>query len=270
MTKSAQRSHRISGSLRFSSRMGLTRRLAVIAGTAAALVVSFALPAFAHATYKSSNPPNKGSVSSAPSQITAEFTEPMTSGSYMDVTDPCGRDSGTGSSQTGSSMSVQNTSSAAGTYVVFWRAVSIDSHITEGEFTFTSTGGDPCPGEDEEEPTTGGGGGNGGNEGSNSGSSSVGSNNNSSNVAQPGGGSKKHAGHNKAQHQGRNSKARGGGGKASEGSTDGGPGPAAQPDDRPVPSALEGIPLDGVLITFTLAAMIGAAAGKIYVSLSGE
>jgi hypothetical protein len=36
------------------------------------------------------------------------------------------------------------------------------------------------------------------------------------------------------------------------------------------PSALEGIPVGGLLFTLAVAAFIGAAAGKIYVSLSGD
>lgn len=226
--------------------------------------------ALAHATYKSSNPDDESTVSSPPSQITAEFTEPMTGGSYMDVTDPCGRDVGSGSSQTGTSMSVQSSGTAAGRYVVFWSAHSIDGHVTEGEFTFTSTGGDACPGEEEEEVDAGGGGGGGpGNGGSSDGG---GDSTDGGDSGSTGG----HAGHSKgSRSQGEgagNQDGRGGGSPGSGGGDDSTTALADGPrsDVPDAPSALEGIPLDGLLITLAVAALIGAAAGKIYVSLSGD
>ena len=234
--------------------------------------------ALAHATYKSSNPADESTVSAAPSQITAEFTEPMTGGSYMDVTDPCGRDTGSGSSQTGNSMSVQNSGTAAGTYAVFWRAVSIDGHVTEGTFTFTSSGGDPCPGEDDPAEDTGsitggGSGGSGGGGGSGDGGTSEASN--GSTGAGSGGGDR-----NDRHSDGRHGAGGDGGGRRGSrdrdrGSSTDGEGGAVladgpQSDVPDAPSALEGIPLDGLLFTLGVAALIGAAAGKIFVSLSGD
>jgi methionine-rich copper-binding protein CopC len=252
----------------------LTTRVTVIAGAVTAFVALFSGVALAHATYKSSSPADESTVSSAPSQISAEFTEPMTNGSYMAVTDPCGRDSSSGSSQTGSSMSVGNTSSAAGRSSVFWRAASIDGHITEGTFTFTASGGDPCPGEEEEDPgtTTGGGGtggsgsrsgGSGGSDNGGSASASAGSGTGSANGGHSGRHSGKHAGGGNGD---RKNKAAG-----SEGGADGTSPVADSGREIPeAPSALEGIPVGGLLLTLAVAAFIGAAAGKIYFSLSGD
>lgn len=277
MTRYVQRSRPTSGSSPSSRDRGLTTRLAVIAGAVTAFVALFSGTALAHATYKSSNPADESTVAAAPSQITAEFTEPMTGGSLMDVTDPCGRDSGTGSSQTGSSMSVQNTSSAAGTYTVFWRAVSVDSHTTEGEFTFTVTSGDPCPGEEPPEEVNGGGTGGSGGSGSNGGVAPTGSGSGDGNdaTALDGSGSSARGENAGGRHQdhGGNSKGRSGKGAPRNARGQGeetGPLAGARTDVPDLPSAIEGIPIDGLLVTLAVAALIGAAAGKIYVSLSGD
>ena len=253
-------------------------RTAGIAAAVVALCLSFTSSALAHATYKSSNPPDKGSVSSPPSEITAEFTEPMTGGSYMDVTDPCGRDVGSGSEQTGSSMRVQNSGTAAGTYVVFWRAASIDGHITEGEFVFTSSGGEPCPGEEEPEDPGTGGSGSGGGGNTDPGDASIGEEEAVAGGSAGGAGGGSGGGDgstqgapSKGRHGKHSNMKRHGGDKG--GNADRGSGPLAQSRDIDVPdapSALEGLPIDGLLMTLGVAALIGAAAGKIYVSLSGD
>jgi methionine-rich copper-binding protein CopC len=281
VTKSVLRSHPIWGSSLSSKDRGLATRLAAIAGAATVFVVLFTGTAQAHATYKSSNPADESTVSSAPSQITAEFTEPMSNGSYMTVWDPCGEDSSSGSSQTGSSMSVGNTSTAAGTYSVFWRAVSIDSHVTEGTFTFNVSSGEPCPGEEPpEDPGTAprggasgtGGSGSGSASSSTGGSGSDGADGSSSDAGSGTASGKEDGGRHSGKHGG-NEKDRGGKGNGTGGKDDaGGTSLAADsgPDAPEPPSALEGIPLGGLLFTLAVAAFIGAAAGKIYVSLSGD
>ncbi len=223
-----------------------------------------ATPAFAHAKYKSSNPPDGGTVASAPSEITAEFTEPMSGGSYMDVTDPCGRDVGTNSEQTGSSMRVQNAGVAAGTYVVFYKAVSIDTHATVGEFEFTVTDGEPCPGDEPPSESDPGGGGGNGDPGEASGLAS--DSGDVSTVADPGDANR--SGHSGGRHD-EHSRMKDGKERRADGNGDVlAQGPQSHVPDAP--SALEGIPLDGLLLTLGVSALIGAAAGKIYVSLSGD
>ena len=249
--------------------MRLIGRSVGLVGVAALVVLVTAPSALAHATYKSSDPADESTVSSAPSTITAEFTEPMASGSYMDVTDPCGRDSGSGSSQTGSSMSVQNSSSAAGTYVVFWRAVSIDSHTTEGKFTFTSSGGEPCPGEKEDEavdPGGGDGGGNGSGDAPGGGGDDASAASTDQNES---GAGTRHERHSRAEREKRAELIR----NRTPGTMRANGRPIAQgpkSDVPDAPSALEGIPLGGLLLTLGVSALIGAAAGKVYVSLSGD
>lgn len=141
--------------------MTMTRAKMTLAGAAAAAILAVAAPVvLAHAAYKSSNPADKSTVASPPGQITAEFTEPLTDSSSMSVFDPCGQQVDHGDSNpNGYNMSVSMSGDKAGTYTVEFKAQSaLDSHVTSGAFTFTSSGGDPCPGS-EPPPDAGGGGG---------------------------------------------------------------------------------------------------------------
>jgi hypothetical protein len=114
------------------------------------LFATVALPtaALAHASYKSSDPANRSTVATAPASISAEFTEPLASGSYLQVFDPCGDQVDNGDTEiSGYTMSVTQGSSRAGTFTVRFRALStLDPHEVNGSFSFTATGGEPCPG----------------------------------------------------------------------------------------------------------------------------
>jgi hypothetical protein len=216
--------------------------------------------------------------------VHTEFSEAITAGSYLEVTDPCGRSVNSGSTQVGATTMDQAISAeAAGTYTVYWLANGADGHPVEGDFTFTSSGGSPCPGEEpEEDPGTDGGGASGsrGNSGgtSNSGGSSgsdEGSAEGAATGAENGDGGKheNHRGGSNGKSNGTNGTnggkgANGGGGEEQGGTT--GPLAGARSDVPDAPSAIEGIPMDGLVITLVVAAVIGAAAGKIYVSLSGD
>ncbi|HYP23565.1 MAG TPA: copper resistance protein CopC, partial [Actinomycetota bacterium] len=60
----------------------MTRTKVTLAGAAAAAILVAAAPAvLAHAAYKSSNPADKSTVATPPTQVTAEFTEPLTEAS---------------------------------------------------------------------------------------------------------------------------------------------------------------------------------------------
>lgn len=119
--------------------------------------------ALAHAAYESSDPANGSSVSSPPSRITAEFTEPVTEDSRLQVFDPCGTQVDNGDSLIAADrITVTMSGDKQGTYTVNFGVISaVDAHPTNGSFTFTSTSGEFCPGEEpvEEEPAGGGSGG---------------------------------------------------------------------------------------------------------------
>lgn len=133
-------------------------------GTTLLLSLSVAPAAYAHAAYESSDPGNQSTVSSPPSRVTADFTEPVVDESRLEVFDPCGSQVDSGDSFVAADrITVSMSADKQGTYMVRFSVISaVDSHPTNGEFTFTSTGGAPCPGEEPEgeEPTGGGGGGN--------------------------------------------------------------------------------------------------------------
>ena len=258
-------------------RVDVTRRLAAIAGTAAALVIAITTPVSAHATYESSNPPDGGTVVSPPSQVSAEFSEPLIpEGSFMDVTDPCGSDVGGGTTVAASNMTVEMSGAAQGVYVVTWRAgSSVDGHVTNGSFSFTSTTGDPCPGEGGEEE-----------EGS---SDRPADQSGGSGVGKAGAASAGGAVDSDDQDVERGTRSAGTTNRSQEGPrkprgvTKAGESDEERKDEAneaaalvaPIaaessPSALEGIPLTGLFVTFAFAAMIGAAAGKIFVALHGD
>ena len=66
---------------------------------AVALVLCAAAPAGAHAVYKSSDPADESTVHKAPQRVTAEFSEPPTSDSYMEIFDACGEQVDLGDSE---------------------------------------------------------------------------------------------------------------------------------------------------------------------------
>lgn len=115
------------------------------------LALAFATSALAHAAYESSDPANGESVSSPPSRVTAEFTEPVISQSYLSVYDPCGEQVDNGDSLVAADrITVTMSADKQGTYTVTFDVVSsVDGHPTNGKFTFSSTGGELCPGAEE-------------------------------------------------------------------------------------------------------------------------
>jgi len=94
--------------------------------------------AHAHAMLSSASPPVGGSVGAAPRQVTLSFTQGLEPAfSSVQVTDSKGARVDTGKAQVGgSTMSVGLKSLAPGTYKVHWRALSVDTHTTQGSFSF--------------------------------------------------------------------------------------------------------------------------------------
>jgi methionine-rich copper-binding protein CopC len=260
--------------------MAMTRFVRVVlAGLfGAALVVASAPAASAHAAYKSSNPGDGATVSAPPSEVTAEFTEPITNSSYLEVYDPCGQRVDNGSSQiSGYNMSIGMSADKAGEYTVEFAAQSVDTHITYGSFSFTSSGGAPCPGSEPVDPGPGddggsGPGGGGGPTGPDGGGSATGGSGGSGSGGGPamaagGGGS---AGGRHARHRdGGDPKARGNGGGSKAGGSGDGPVAFENTGDtapQPAPAAWD-LPIGGVLMALVLCVMIGAAGGRVYAGI---
>jgi copper resistance protein C len=94
--------------------------------------------AMAHSHLDHSAPPVDGTVETAPQDVTLWFTKPLEpTFSTVEVTDSEGArvDSGK-ASVSGSTMSVGLRSLSPGTYHVHWHVLSVDTHTTEGDFSF--------------------------------------------------------------------------------------------------------------------------------------
>lgn len=254
----------------------------VAAAFAAILVLAAAPAAWAHAAYKDSTPADGATVSSPPSSITAEFTEPITNSSYLEVYDPCGERVDDGNSQvSGYEMSISMSADKAGKYVVEFAAQSVDTHVTYGSFSFTSSGGAACAGSEPQESGGGGssGGGGGGSSGgvgsgSSSGGGSPGGSSSEGGANQPvaaggAGGKGRHARHDKGgkpaksrQNGGRDAKRSGAGDEAVRFENTGGQAP------QPEPAAWD-LPIGAVLMALVLCVTIGAAGGRVYAGIVG-
>jgi methionine-rich copper-binding protein CopC len=77
-------------------------------------------------------------VGSAPSEVTLWFTQNLEAKfSSVTVTNASGQRVDTGNpSISGNVMRVSLRSTGAGTYRVTWRVLSVDTHITQGNFSF--------------------------------------------------------------------------------------------------------------------------------------
>jgi copper resistance protein C len=94
--------------------------------------------AHAHAMLASASPSVGGSVGAAPRQVTLSFTQGLEpSFSSVQVTDSKGARVDLGKPQiSGSTMSVGLKSLGPGTYRVNWHVLSVDTHKTQGSFSF--------------------------------------------------------------------------------------------------------------------------------------
>lgn len=132
----------------------MKRALSVVA--IALLVAGWPSAAWAHARYKASSPAKDATVSEPPSELWVEVTEAVEQGD-VDVFDPCGQQVDNGDSSlnlTKDRVTVTMSSEMEGAFLVSWDVLAADGHRTAGEFTFTSSGGTPCPEEEVEEENT--------------------------------------------------------------------------------------------------------------------
>ena len=98
--------------------------------------------AHAHAMLDHASPAVGNSVASAPREVSLTFTQNLEAGfSSVEVTDANGVRVDQGKPQiSGNTMSVGLKTLPQGTYRVRWHVLSVDTHKTEGSFTF-SVGG---------------------------------------------------------------------------------------------------------------------------------
>jgi methionine-rich copper-binding protein CopC len=109
-----------------------------LAGIIPLLLLFATNDATAHAMLDRAEPRVGNTVTTTPREVTLWFTQKLEAAfSTITVTDPAGKRADTGKTRvSGSQMSVSLRSGGSGTYHVMWRAISVDSHATDGGFTF--------------------------------------------------------------------------------------------------------------------------------------
>lgn len=94
--------------------------------------------ATAHAFLERAEPRVGNKVATPPREVTLWFTEKLeTAFSSVTVTNAAGQRVDTGKARvSGNQMSISVRSGGAGTYRVNWHVLSVDTHRTDGDFTF--------------------------------------------------------------------------------------------------------------------------------------
>jgi methionine-rich copper-binding protein CopC len=97
-------------------------------------------PAFAHAQLDHASPTVGSTVARAPKEVVLWFTNKLEGAfSSIEVRDQKGAVVSSGKARVGgdgTQMRVSLKAVPAGTYKVSWRALSVDTHRTQGDFTF--------------------------------------------------------------------------------------------------------------------------------------
>jgi methionine-rich copper-binding protein CopC len=104
------------------------------------LILAFSInAASAHAHLEHSVPAVGSTVTTAPQDVTLTFTQNLEAAfSGVEVTDPSGARVDQGEPKIGgNTMQVGLKTLAPGTYTVHWHAVSVDTHKTQGDFSFS-------------------------------------------------------------------------------------------------------------------------------------
>jgi hypothetical protein len=113
-------------------------RIPSIIASLTALLLLGSVTAHAHALLDRADPRVGSTVKTVPRQVSLSFTENIEPAfSSMQVTDASGRRVDEGKpSISGNVMRVPLQAVAPGTYRVKWRVLSVDTHATEGSFSF--------------------------------------------------------------------------------------------------------------------------------------
>ena len=113
----------------------------LVAAAAVAAVAGWAGAAAAHAFLKTAMPPVGASLQQAPSEVVIDFTQGVEPGfSSITVQDASGGrvDVGAVHAKDGNThLAIGLKPLPPGAYKVIWHATSVDTHKTEGDYTFT-------------------------------------------------------------------------------------------------------------------------------------
>jgi methionine-rich copper-binding protein CopC len=95
-------------------------------------------PALAHAMLEHASPAAGAEIRPAPSTVILQFSEQLEpSFCKLEVRTPGGSSVSAAPYVAGAMMQVRLKPLNAGTYRVVWHAVSVDTHVTDGSFSFT-------------------------------------------------------------------------------------------------------------------------------------
>ncbi|MBV8746699.1 MAG: copper resistance protein CopC [Xanthobacteraceae bacterium] len=113
-------------------------RRSSLTGIAPLLLLLATSTAKAHAFLDHAEPRVGNKVESPPREVTLVFTQKLEAAfSSVTVTGPNGQRVDAGKARvSGNQMSVPVKDGGAGTYHVNWRVLSVDTHTTDGSFTF--------------------------------------------------------------------------------------------------------------------------------------
>lgn len=128
------------------------KRTLFVAAGAALIVSSLSGMAVAHPAYKDSDPKAGATVPSPPTELWIQFTESIEQGTIA-IVDPCGERVDHGEEEmniTSDRLTKGMHGDKSGAYLVKWEVLGSDSHITRGEFSFTSSEGNACPVADDD------------------------------------------------------------------------------------------------------------------------
>jgi len=113
-------------------------RHALLIWTAALTLLLATDEAIAHAMLDHAEPRVGNTVASPPHEVTLYFTQKLEPAfSTITVTNAAGQRVDSGKTRvSGSQMSISLKPGGSGTYHVNWRVLSVDTHTTDGNFTF--------------------------------------------------------------------------------------------------------------------------------------
>ena len=116
-----------------------------ISAAVVAIAMSSAIVASAHSFPESQSPSAGQKLASAPAEVTINFDAPIEKlFAKLEVTGADGKNEAAGAPQIsddGRRMSVKVASLKPGDYIVKWAVVGIDTHHTEGSYTFSIVSG---------------------------------------------------------------------------------------------------------------------------------
>jgi methionine-rich copper-binding protein CopC len=113
-------------------------RRSTLAGIVPLVLLLATGQAAAHAFLERADPRVGNKVATPPQQVTLWFTERLeTAFSTITVTNAAGQRVDTGKARvSGNQMSISVRPGGTGTYRVNWHVLSVDTHTTDGDFTF--------------------------------------------------------------------------------------------------------------------------------------